>query len=141
MKNDKKALIARINQNLVVEQATPPQPLPPAAEPEPAKSEVQARVTTAGPKNNPRPRTENTPRENAATGSGKQAAFWLDDTDRALFHEMGMLLYSQGIKPSHNLVLRAAIRMVPRDHRLVEQVRELMEKDGRKTRHQPPVHS
>ena len=71
-----------------------------------------------------------------ATGSGKQAAFWLDDEDRAIFHETGMLLYSEGIKPSHNLVLRAAIRMLPRDHRLIEKVRELIEKDGRKLRHQ-----
>lgn len=71
-----------------------------------------------------------------STGSGKQAAFWLDDEDRAIFHETGMLLYSQGIKPSHNLVLRAAIRMIPRDHRLVEKVRELIERDGRKLRHQ-----
>ena len=46
-----------------------------------------------------------------------------------------MLLYSQGIKPSHNLVLRAAIRLMPRDHRLVEKVRELMAGDGRRTRH------
>ncbi len=47
-----------------------------------------------------------------------------------------MFLYSLGIKPSHNLVFRAAIRMVPRDHWLVAKVRELIEKDGRKVRHQ-----
>ena len=70
------------------------------------------------------------------TGTGKQAAFWLDDEDRALFHEFGMLLYSQGIKPSHNLVLRAALRLVPKDHRLTEKVRELLAQDGRKLRHQ-----
>lgn len=125
----KKDLIAQISQNLAAEPAAqaatpvadvPQQPQKPVAkprEPEPAaKSE---------PADRPSP-----------TGSGKQAAFWLDDEDRAIFHETGMLLYSQGIKPSHNLVLRAAIRMIPRDHRLVEKVRELIEKDGRKVRHQ-----
>jgi hypothetical protein len=71
----------------------------------------------------------------STTGSGKQAAFWLDDEDRAILHEMGMLLYSQGVKPSHNLVIRAAIRMVPKDHRLFEKIQELIEQDGRKIRH------
>ena len=40
-----------------------------------------------------------------------------DDEDRAIFREVGMNLYSQGIKPSDNLVLRAALRLMPRDHR------------------------
>lgn len=134
MKN-KKDLIAQISKNLV----------PAASKPAPALTVVPSKT--------PEPKTTDAPkrRSTAATGSavaasaapvgptpgtGKQAAFWLDDEDRAIFHEMGMLLYSQGIKPSHNLVLRAAIRMVPRDHRLVEKVRELMETDGRKVRHQ-----
>jgi hypothetical protein len=46
-----------------------------------------------------------------------------------------MLLYQQGIKPSDNLILRAALRLMPTDHRLVEKVHELLEKDGRKLRH------
>jgi hypothetical protein len=29
---------------------------------------------------------------------------------------------AQGIKPSDNLVLRAALRLMPRDHRLIEQI-------------------
>ena len=132
MKN-KKDLIAQISQNLVEpapaapKTATATKATPRSAKkPDSSESDAQRRqgkeaeVTEA-----PRP-----------TGSGKQAAFWLDDEDRAIFHETGMLLYSQGIKPSHNLVLRAAIRMIPRDHRLVEKVRELIEKDGRKVRHQ-----
>lgn len=133
MKN-KKDLIAQISKNLVVESPAP------------------APVAEAKPKTTEKPKQTAHKRRGAATvavsaspalaptgptpGTGKQAAFWLDDEDRAIFHEMGMLLYSQGIKPSHNLVLRAAIRMVPRDHRLVEKVRELMENDGRKLRHQ-----
>jgi hypothetical protein len=71
----------------------------------------------------------------AGTSSGRQAAFWLDDEDRAIFREVGMNLYSQGIKPSDNLVLRAALRLMPRDHRLIDQIRILLENDGRKLRH------
>jgi len=67
--------------------------------------------------------------------TGKQAAFWLNDEDRAIFNELVMLLRSQGVKASENLVLRAALRMVPKDYRLVEKIRELMQNDGRKLRH------
>lgn len=132
---NKKDLIAQISQNLAVAPAAPPTV-------EPVAPEAPSPIPTDPPKP-PRERTKklapaqiSDTEKGATTGTGKQAAFWLDDEDRALFHEMGMLLYSQGIKPSHNLVLRAALRMVPRDHRLVEKVRELMEKDGRKLRHQ-----
>lgn len=71
----------------------------------------------------------------SATGSGKQTALWLDDEDRNILHEMGMQLYSQGIKPSHNLVVRVALRMLPKDHRFFEKAKELIEQDGRKVRH------
>ena len=67
--------------------------------------------------------------------TGKQAAFWLNDEDRAIFNELVILLRSQGVKASENLVLRAALRMVPKDYRLVEKIRELMQNDGRKLRH------
>lgn len=123
--NNKKDLIAQINKNLAPVNSSALPPSASLAEPEvpeqpPRKRPVAPAAVPVGP----------TP------GTGKQAAFWLDDEDRAIFHEMGMLLYSQGIKPSYNLVLRAAIRMAPRDHRLVEKVRDLMENDGRKLRHQ-----
>ncbi len=132
MKN-KKDLIAQISQNLAEPASTADAAQAPAA--------TKASPRPVGPttkRGAARPAAENPPvaESSRATGSGKQAAFWLDDEDRAIFHETGMLLYSQGIKPSHNLVLRAAIRMIPRDHRLVEKVRELIEKDGRKVRHQ-----
>ena len=133
MKN-KKDLIAQISQNLV----PPPSSSAPATGASKRSASRSEKIPLSKAK---KAQTEElevaqdavTPR---STGSGKQAAFWLDDEDRAIFHETGMLLYSQGIKPSHNLVLRAAIRMIPRDHRLVEKVRELIEKDGRKLRHQ-----
>ena len=130
---DKKALIAQISSALT-DPTTPARPttsLPKANTH--ATREKAAKVQAAIPAQAAAPQDDQTSRP---TGSGKQAAFWLDDEDRAIFHETGMLLYSQGIKPSHNLVLRAAIRMIPRDHRLVEKVRELIEKDGRKVRHQ-----
>ena len=134
MKN-KKDLIAQISKNLVPvvpkaasrPAAPPPETAAPRKGTQAKRRSVAAVSTAVAP---PAAPTGPTP------GTGKQAAFWLDDEDRGIFHEMGMLLYSQGIKPSHNLVLRAAIRMVPRDHRLVEKVRELMENDGRKLRHQ-----
>jgi hypothetical protein len=134
MKN-KKDLIAQISQNL----AEPPPAAPGRARVVVAKTKNRAASGRAASRGDgvPHPPTAAEPVDAPrVTGSGKQAAFWLDDEDRAIFHETGMLLYSQGIKPSHNLVLRAAIRMIPRDHRLVEKVRELIEKDGRKVRHQ-----
>jgi len=67
--------------------------------------------------------------------SGRQAAFWFDDEDRGILREVGMSLYAQGIKPSDNLVLRAALRLMPRDHRLIEQIKVLLERDGRRVRH------
>ena len=75
------------------------------------------------------------PSPKASAFTGKQAAFWLNDEDRAIFNELVMLLRSQGVKASENLVLRAALRMVPKDYRLVEKIRELMQSDGRKLRH------
>ena len=133
MKN-KKDLIAQISRNLV--EAPPATAV--AAPSAPTKVVSRAAKQPATTRKDARRAGDSTETAEAprATGSGKQAAFWLDDEDRAIFHETGMLLYSQGIKPSHNLVLRAAIRMIPRDHRLVEKVRELIEKDGRKVRHQ-----
>ena len=94
----------------------------------------------SAPQKEPRPKAAKTARKpvanaTAGTSSGRQAAFWLDDEDRKIFREVGMLLYQQEIKPSDNLILRAAIRLMPTDHRLVEQVRLLLERDGRKLRH------
>ena len=123
MSIDKKALIAQIAQNVrlpAVEASSQDQQ-------NPAPQEKRSRVS----------RVKSKPARQAVAGtsSGRQAAFWLDDEDRAIFREVGMNLYSQGIKPSDNLVLRAALRLMPRDHRLIEQIRILLEHDGRKLRH------
>jgi len=123
MSIDKKALIAQITENVRV----PPVQEGSHQEQKPALEQKQPRVS----------RVKSKPVAPAAAGtsSGRQAAFWLDDEDRAIFREVGMNLYSQGIKPSDNLVLRAALRLMPRDHRLIDQIRILLENDGRKLRH------
>jgi hypothetical protein len=123
MSIDKKALIAQIAENVRV----PPVEEPSYQEPKPAPQQKRSRVS--------RVKSKPVAPATAGTSSGRQAAFWLDDEDRAIFREVGMNLYSQGIKPSDNLVLRAALRLMPRDHRLTEQIRILLEHDGRKLRH------
>jgi len=123
MSIDKKALIAQIAENVrlpAVEESS-------QEEQKPAPQEKRPRVN--------RVKSKPTAPPSTATSSGRQTAFWLDDEDRAIFREVGMNLYSQGIKPSDNLVLRAALRLMPRDHRLIEQIRILLEHDGRKLRH------
>ena len=123
MSIDKKALIAQITENVRV----PPVQEGSHQEQKPALEQKRPKVI----------RVKSKPVAPAAAGtsSGRQAAFWLDDEDRAIFREVGMNLYSQGIKPSDNLVLRAALRLMPRDHRLIDQIRILLENDGRKLRH------
>ena len=123
MSIDKKALIAQITENVRV----PPVQEGSHQEQKPALEQKRPRVSRV--KSKPVAPTA------AGTSSGRQAAFWLDDEDRAIFREVGMNLYSQGIKPSDNLVLRAALRLMPRDHRLIDQIRILLENDGRKLRH------
>ena len=124
MSIDKKALIAQIAENVMVP------PVQEGSEQEQKSAPGQKRSRVSRVKRKP-------PAARAAAGasSGQQAAFWLDDEDRAIFREVGMNHYSQGIKPSDNLVLRAALRLMPRDHRLIEQIRILLENDGRKLRH------
>lgn len=156
---DKKSLIAKISANLVA----PAPPTPPPVLTTPASSILLPVTTDESPRIAAEPPTatqvpehsldlglpkmDQAPQKSGgnkalksdkpipATGTGKQGAFWLSDDDRAIFFDLGMHLYTQGVKASDNLVLRAAIRMVPRDHRLVEKVRELMDADGRKLRH------
>lgn len=76
------------------------------------------------------------PSKSDQTGKGvRHSAFWLFDEDRTLLHEISMHLYSQGIKPTNNLILRAAIRLFPETPVLADTVRELIAADGRTTRH------
>jgi hypothetical protein len=123
MSIDKKALIAQIADNVRLPSAEQSS----KEEQKPAPQQKRPRVSRA--------KSKPVARAAGGTSSGRQAAFWLDDEDRAIFREIGMNLYSQGIKPSDNLVLRAALRLMPRDHRLIEQIRILLENDGRKLRH------
>jgi hypothetical protein len=128
MSIDKKALIAQISQNVKV-------PAPESSGDVPKPNEGQKFADRQ--KRSRTIRKKNKPAVAVLPGisSGRQAAFWLDDEDRSIFREVGMLLYTQGIKPSDNLVFRAALRLMPRDHRLMEQIQLLVEKDGRRLRH------
>lgn len=110
---DKKRILSEIRRN--VDSAPSPAPEPPPIAPAPPRLPAPAH-----------------------SGTAKNTAFWLDAEDRQLFQELSIFLYSHGIKPSNNLLLRAALRLVPRDHQLVDQVNSLLAKDGRKLRHQSP---
>lgn len=79
------------------------------------------------------------PRRKPSQSGGKPAAFWLDDTDRAILREFGVMMYAEGIKPSDSLVARAGLRLLPRDHRFMDTVRQLVEQDKRRVRHQKPA--
>ena len=129
MSIDKKALIAQISQNVKV----------PAPEMVSSSDVPKANEGQKIEERKQRPKKislkTNKPAVAAGVSSGRQAAFWLDDEDRGIFREVGILLYTQGIKPSDNLVFRAALRLMPRDHRLMEQIQVLVEKDGRRVRH------
>jgi len=130
MSIDKKALIAQISQNVKV---PAPESVSSGDVPKPNEGQKfadrQKRSRTIRKKNKLAVATL------PGISSGRQAAFWLDDEDRSIFREVGMLLYTQGIKPSDNLVFRAALRLMPRDHRLMEQIQLLVERDGRRLRH------
>jgi hypothetical protein len=132
MSINKKELIAQISQNVKAPGDTltvgvgRSDVLQPSEEPKVQVQEKARRITNAKSK----------PIVAALHGSsGRQAAFWLDDEDRGILREVGMSLYAQGIKPSDNLVLRAALRLMPRDHRLIEQIKVLLDRDGRRVRH------
>jgi hypothetical protein len=84
----------------------------------------------AAPEPKPQPETP------AAVYTGRTAALWLDDEDRALLKELTVTAVQHDIRPSDSLIVRAALRLVVRDPRVIEQMRELLERDGRKLRHQ-----
>src|SRR4051812_22642417 len=60
---------------------------------------------------------------------GKPTGFRLEESDREIFRQKIRELDLCGLNPSKNLIARAALRLLPRDHRLVETVRELMAAD------------
>ena len=69
--------------------------------------------------------------------TGKPVAFWLDDEDRAILKQMRVLFVTQDLNPSDSLVVRVALRFLPKDaQQVIEKARELQERDGRKVRHQ-----
>lgn len=71
--------------------------------------------------------------------TGRPIGFWGDDEDRRILREFALVLYQAGLKPSESLAIRAALRLVSQEHRfgeLVEQARAVLERDGRRLRHQ-----
>jgi len=102
----------------------------------PLKRDALAKVKADKPQPKAAPPPEPAPRPAART----TGAFWLTPEDRAIFQQATVLLAGAGIRPSDSLTLRAVLRMaLPLDTRFIDQCRELLEQDGRKTRHQKPV--
>src|SRR5258708_238195 len=66
-----------------------------------------------------------------AVRGGKAVQFWLHDEDRKLIRELAASLSSQGVRPTDSLIVRAALRVVQADARLVEAFREALAQDGR----------
>jgi hypothetical protein len=84
-----------------------------------------------------------TPHPNSAPDkpalSGKPAAVWFDDEDRALLRELSVLLLNHAVDPTHSLIVRTLLRLAPRDETLIDQARKLIALDGRKLRHRKPT--
>ena len=71
--------------------------------------------------------------------TGRPIGFWGDDEDRRILREFALVLYQAGLKPSESLAITAALRLIRQEHRfgaLVEQARTILERDGRRLRHQ-----
>ena len=71
------------------------------------------------------------------SGKGSPVSFWVNEEDRSILNEIGIMLYAKGIKPSDSLIVRVALRLLPRDHRLVEGAREMQDQDRRRQRNRP----
>lgn len=96
-----------------------------------AKAEAGVPVTAPDP-----PAVKPEPRS-GGTGKGSPVSFWVNEEDRSILNEIGIMLYAKGIKPSDSLIVRVALRLLPRDHRLTEGAREMVEQDRRRQRNRP----
>ena len=67
-------------------------------------------------------------------GKGSPVSFWVGEEDRSVLNEIGIMLYTKGIKPSDSLIVRVALRRLPRDHRLIEGARDMIDQDRRRQR-------
>lgn len=103
--------------------------------PAPPVSEMAASVEHL-PENEPQPPKGQA--QNAQISNGKPTGFRLEESDRGILRQKCRDLDDHGVHASHNLIARAALRLVPRDHRLVDMVRELIAADGRTLRHRKP---
>jgi hypothetical protein len=71
--------------------------------------------------------------------TGKTAALWFSDEDRAMLREWTVAAVQHDLRPSDSIIVRAALRLVSRDPRMIEQMRELAEQDGRRLRRNRPM--
>ncbi len=78
------------------------------------------------------------PAQDAQISNGKPTGFRLEESDREILRQKCRDLDDYGVHASHNLIARAALRLVPRDHRLVDMIRVLIAADGRTLRHKKP---
>ena len=92
----------------------------------PAQKKALPSTKPESPEDHPEPEPRN--------GKGRPVAFWINDEIRGILDEVGIMLYAKGIKPSDSLVVRVALRLLPRDHRLIEGAREVLEQDRRRQR-------
>jgi hypothetical protein len=92
----------------------------------PAQKKAIPSTEPGSPAGHPEPEPRN--------GKGRPVAFWINDEIRGILDEVGIMLYAKGIKPSDSLVVRVALRLLPRDHRLIEGAREMIEQDRRRQR-------
>lgn len=67
----------------------------------------------------------------AVVRGGKAVQFWLHEDDRRQIRELAAYLSSQGERPTDSLIVRAALRVVQSDARLVAAFREALSQDGR----------
>lgn len=68
--------------------------------------------------------------------SGRTLGLWLEDEDCALLSEMVALARSQGLEPSEGQILRALLRVGLQHPGAIDQLRTLVERDGRELEHQ-----
>jgi hypothetical protein len=90
-------------------------------------------------KGSPKPAVAAGPPRPASSTTGRPAAVWFDDEDRGLLRELSVLVLHHQLDSSNSLILRALLRAAPRDERLIEAVRALTERDGRRLRHRKGV--
>ena len=126
MLNKTDLLLEQLNENVKVDPSKPN---------DAKRRRGTRRITEARQKANPDPEPSvPIPRK----FTGRPIGFWGDAEDRRILREFSLILFQAGFKASESLAIRAALRLVHHEQRaseLVEQARTVLEKDGRRLRH------